>query len=344
MSRPAPATLKDVAALANVSLKTASRVLNDDPKVAAKTRESVKRAMADLDYFPDPAARSLRAGRDRTVGVVVDSIGDVFFAELVAAIEAELEAGGYSSLIASSHRQPERERETVQRLVQRRCAGIIVSPSAEDSLEGARISDVPVVFVDRVGNVPGSVSVVSDDVGLARTATQHLIEHGHERIALISDTIQVETTRHRHEGYRLAMDAAGLPVIDELVKTDCSGSSDAMRALEQLLGLEQAPTAIFCTNARLSLGVVPALHQFDRTDLALISYGDFMMAESLSPAVSVIDHSPQAMGQAAARALLDLLAARSSADLAPVLQVPARLVERGSGELRPHPATATVVV
>jgi LacI family transcriptional regulator len=329
-------TLKDVAELAGVSIKTASRVLNDDPRVADATRAAVLEAMQRLDYSPDPAARSLRAGTDRLVGVVVDSVGDVFFAELVAHVEAVLDEGGYRVLIASSNRDRERERDLVQSFIQRRCAGVIVTPSSRDSLAGLRLRDVPVVFVDRIGELPGSQSVVADDVELARLATSHLIKHGHQRIALLSDKPTIETTANRHEGFRAAMTDAGLPVDERLVRTDCPGPSEVMRVVTSLLALEEPPTALISTNTRLSLGVVPALHQHGRTDVALVAYGDFAMAESLSPAVTVIDHSPEAVGTAAARAMLHRLGPGGDASPPePITLVPARLIERGSGELVP---------
>lgn len=329
-------TLKDVAELAKVSIKTASRVLNDDPNVAPATRASVSLAIETLGYVPDPAAQSLRAGRDRTVGVIVDSIGDIFFAQLVAEIEARLDEAGYRSLIASSNRDPVRERETVQRLIQRRCSGIILAPTTRDSLAGVRLDDVPLVFVDRIGDVPGAQSVVVDDFKLAKLATRHLITHGHQRIALLSDVPKVETTRVRHEGYRAAMADAGMPVDERLIRMDCPDASQVMRALTELLALDEPPTAIISTNSRLSLGLVPALHQFGRTDIAVISYGDFAMAESLSPAVTVIDHSPQAIGAAAVQALLERLKPQPT-PAAPqaVIFVPARLIPRGSGEQAP---------
>ncbi|WP_418606235.1 substrate-binding domain-containing protein [Georgenia sp. SUBG003] len=109
-----------------------------------------------------------------------------------------------------------------------------------------------------------------------------------------------------------------------------------MRAITALLALDEPPTAILSTNSRLSLGVVPALHQFGRTDIALVSYGDFAMAETLSPAVTVIDHSPEAIGDMAAKALLARLQPGDKAlSDAPVIPVPAQLVARGSGELTP---------
>jgi LacI family transcriptional regulator len=345
--RRAPATtptLKDVAQLASVSTKTASRVLNDDPAVAPSTRSAVLAAMKALAYVPDPAARSLRAGTDRTVGVVVDSVGDVFFAQLVARIEAELDDAGYRVLIASSNRDVQRERDTVQSFVQRRCAGVIVAPSRHDSLVGVPLRDVPLVFVDRAGSVPGAHSVVVDDFALGRLATSHLIGHGHRRIALLSDLPSVETTARRHEGFRAAMAEADLSVDERLVRSDCPGPSEVMRVIEGLLALDEPPTALISTNTRLSLGVVPALHQHGRTDIALVAFGDFPMAESLTPAVTVIDHSPEAVGAAAAQALRSRLEQRgaSTADSDPITLVPARLIERGSGEITlwEHPAPA----
>jgi LacI family transcriptional regulator len=330
------ATLKDVARLASVSTKTASRVLNDDPQVAPGTRAAVIAAMQALDYVPDPAARSLRAGTDRLVGVVVDSVGDVFFAQLVARVEAELDEAGYRVLIASSNRDPQRERDTVQSFVQRRCAGLIVAPGSRDSLTGVRLRDVPLVFVDRAGDLPGAHSVVVDDFALARLATSHLIAHGHTRIALLSDLPKVETTARRHQGFRAAMADAGLPVDERLVRSDCPGASEVMRVITGLLALDEPPTALISTNTRLSLGVVPALHQHGRTDIALVAFGDFAMAESLTPAVTVIDHSPEAVGAAAARALLDRLQpGGTTTGPDPITYVPARLIERGSGELAP---------
>jgi len=328
-------TLKDVAELASVSIKTASRVLNEDPKVAVTTRAAVMEAMKCLDYQPDPAARSLRAGTDRLVGVVIDSIGDVFFAQLVATVEAILDAAGYRVLVASSNRDPVRERETVQNLIQRRCAGVIVAPAGRASLADLRLRDAPVVFVDRIGDLAGAQCVVSDDFGFGRTATDHLISYGHRRIALLSDAPVVETTRLRHDGFRAAMADAGLEIDEQLVRSDCPDAADVMRVITSLLALDEPPTALISTNTRLSLGVVPALHQHGRTDIALVAIGDFAMAESLSPAVTVIDHSPQAVGAAAARAMLLRLEAEVDLPLEPILTVPARLIERGSGELKP---------
>jgi LacI family transcriptional regulator len=327
--------LRDVAAMAEVSIKTASRVLNADPRVAPATRAKVLAAMAELEYRPDPAARSLRAGRDRSVGVVVDSIGDVFVATLVASIETLLAEAGYQVLIASSHREVDRERAIVHDLMQRRCAGIIVMPSSPDSLDGLRLGNLPVVFVDRVGDFPGSQSVVVNDFDLARLATQHLIDHGHQRIGILSDSQSVPTTRARHEGYCAAMESAGLEIDPAMVRDDCLDERFVLDALTEVFANEVPPTALISTNTRLSLGVVPALHMLARMDTAFVAFGDFPMAESLSPAITVIDHSPRRLGQVAADTLLERLRGVPTDAVAAPVVVPASLIPRGSGELSP---------
>lgn len=337
MTETAKATLKDVAALAGVSIKTASRVLNDHPNVAPSTKDVVLSVMRELDYIPDPAARSLRAGVDRCVGVLVDSIGDVFFAELAAAIEAELDKHHYRSLIVSSNRDTTRELETVNMFIRRRCAGMIIAPLSRDSIASLNLRNASVVFVDRVGNKPGAHSVVVDDFQLSQKATEHLISHGHTRIAIISDHPTLETTRNRHLGYRAGMREHGIQVDENLVCLDASGPADAFSILERLLSLDAPPTAIFCTNSRLSLGLLPALHSYGRTDLALIAFGDFVMAGSLSPAVTVIEQSPLTIGKTAVDALLRQLKSDTPDEpTESVTYVESRLIPRGSGELRPR--------
>ncbi len=332
-------TLRDVAALAGVSLKTASRVLNDGPNVSAATREAVQEAMQSLSYEPDPAARSLRAGHDRTVGVVVDSIGDIFFSELAATLESALDAAGYSCLLASSNREADRERDVVRSLVRRRCAGVIVAPSSPTSISEADLAGTPVVFVDRVGSVQGAASVVSDDPGMAYEATRHLLAHGHRRVALLSDSLDLPTTRGRQEGYRRALAEAGIEVDPALTRMQCDDESSAMRQVREVLDLDEPATAIFSCSSRLSLGVVPALHQFGRTDVALVSFGDFTMADSVQPAVTVVDHSARRIAQAAAEALLAHLPPHDPGHgPTGVIEVPARLIPRGTGEIAAPPA------
>jgi LacI family transcriptional regulator len=323
--------LRDVANAAGVSLRTASRVLNDDPRVAAATRLRVREVMNDLRYTPDLMARSLRGGTDTTIGLVVESIADPFFAELVAAVESATSDDGRSVLVASTHGDAGREARVVGELLRRRISGLLIVPTAGDHSWLAGASS-PFVLVDRPAEGLAADVVGIDDRAAAFDAVWHLIAHGHRSIAYIGDHSQVATSAARLAGYRQAMEEHGLDG-HRLVHADCSTARAAAAATSDLLADADPPTAVFSAATRCSLGVVPALHQHGRTDVALVGFGDFAMADTLAPAVTVVDHSGSAVGEVAMARL-----ARRIADptLAPdTIHVPFALVERGSGELRP---------
>ena len=332
-----PNRLLDVANAAGVSLRTASRVLNDDPRVAPATRQRVREVMIDLRFQPDAMARSLRAGTDTAIGFVVESISDPFFAEVIDAVEQEMSRHGRSVLVASTRRDASRERDVVERMLQRRVAGLLLVPTsdAHSWLDARR---APVVLVDRPA--PGlSADVVEiDDYRAAFDAVAHLIAHGHQRIAYVGDTPVISTSAARLRGYRDALARHRVAADEYLVHCDCATSGAAAHAVSALAGGSRAPaaippTAILSATTRASLGVVPALHACGRTDIALVAFGDFLMADALRPAVTVVDHPGHEIGRVAAARLLARLADPGLP--AERIRVPARIIERGSGELRP---------
>jgi LacI family transcriptional regulator len=349
--------LLDVANVAGVSLRTASRVLNDDPRVAADTRQRVRAAIDELSFSPDAMARSLRAGTDTAIGFVVESIADPFFAAVIDAVEELMSKHGRSVLVASARRDAAWERDVVERMLRRRVAGLLLSPSggshawlAPTSPDGPGAPSVPVVLVDRPALDLTADLVEIDDHRAAFDATAHLIAHGHQRIAYVGDTPAIATSAARLRGYRDALREHGLPVDEHLVRCDCDTSEDAARAVPALLGpspgsphsphsphsprsQDRPPTAILSATIRASLGVVPALHAAGRTDVALVGFGDFPMAGTLRPAITVVDHPGREVGRAAATRLLARLADPGLP--AERIQVPARIVPRGSGELCP---------
>ena len=338
---PGVSRLLDVANAAGVSLRTASRVLNEDPRVASVTRQRVREAMLDLRFSPDAMARSLRAGTDTAIGFVVESISDPFFAEVIDAVELEMSRHGRSVLVASTRRDPGWECDVIERMVQRRVAGLLLSPTGDDHswLDPAR---VPVVLVDRPA--PGLTAdlVEIDDHRAAFDAAAHLVARGHQRIAYLGDTPAIPTSAARLRGFRDALAQHRIEVDERLVNCDCATSEAAARAVSALIAGDRGtpgnpgtrpPTAILSATTRASLGVVPALHAARRTDVALIAFGDFPMADALRPAVTVVDHPGPEVGRVAAARLLARLA--SPGLPAERIQVPARIIERGSGELRP---------
>ena len=310
-------------------------MLNDDPKVADATRERVRAVMRDLQYTPDLVARSLRAGRDAAVGLVVESVADPFFSELVAAVERTASADGSSVLIASTGGDPGRERVLVEQMVRRRVAGLLLAPTAGDHAWLRPIvatAGTPLVLVDRAAPGLDADLVAIDDRAATATAVRHLASHGHRRIAYVGDLPDVGTSRARLAGFVETMAALGLPAPADLVRADCPDPRAAAAATRSLLA-GQAPTAIVSAATRCSLGVVPALHGAGRTDVALVGLGDFAMADILTPGVTVLDHPAAAIGHAAAARLTARLA---DPDLPVVTEcIPVTLVPRGSGELAP---------
>jgi LacI family transcriptional regulator len=330
MATSAPSRLLDVANAAGVSLRTASRVLNDDPRVAPVTRQRVREAMLDLRFEPDAMARSLRAGTDTTIGFVVESISDPFFAEVIDAVEYQMSRHGRPVLVTSTRRDSGRERDVIGRMVQRRVAGLLLSPTGDDHswLDPQRL---PIVLVDRPAPGLAADLIEIDDHRAAFDAVAHLIAHGHQRIAYIGDTPAIPTSAARLRGYRDALAQHGVAADEHLVDCDCATSQAAAHAVSALIGGSRPPTAILSATTRASLGVVPALHTARRTDIALVSFGDFPMADALRPAVTVVDHPGHEVGRVAAARLL----ARLDQPELPVerIQVPAKIIERGSGEL-----------
>jgi LacI family transcriptional regulator len=330
--------LIDVAQAAGVSLRTASRVLNDDHRVATGTRGRVLQAMRSLNFQPDAVARSLRAGTDITIGFVVEAIADPFFADVIDSVETAMARHGRPVLVASTRRDDAREEQVVQRMLHRRVAGLILAPTGGDH-SWFSPDRVPLVLIDRPA--PGLTAdlVDIDDRRAADDAVTHLIRHGHRRIAYVGDTSSIPTSSARLDGYLGAHARHGLPVADDLVRSDNASSREAAAAMNELLQRPRRPggdapfTAVFSATTRASVGIVPVLHAHSRTDVAFIGIGDFAMAEAFTPGITVVDHSGARIGAAAADRLIDRLADPGRA--VEHIRLPATIIARGSGEIRP---------
>jgi LacI family transcriptional regulator len=329
--------MRDVAARAGVSIKTISRVINNDPGVAPATADRVRDAISELGFHPNPAARSLRVGQDNAVGVVVENVADPYMAAMTGAIERAAHERGLFVLVASSGYAPENERPTVLGLVNRRVAGLILTPTSGDHSyladRGGLPYAVPVVSVDRPAVRLDCDTVLIDNESAARTATEHLLARGHRRIGFVGDRLSVYTTALRYQGYRAAHCEAGVPVDESFVRISPVADDDIDIHVTALIEPPAAVSAILSSNARSSLATVRALHRAGRTDVAHVSFDDFDGAESMSPPVTVVYQDPSLMGRRAAELLFD----RIDGERAPARHVvlPTELIARGSGELLP---------
>ncbi|MCU1403765.1 MAG: putative transcriptional regulator, LacI family [Glaciihabitans sp.] len=295
--------MQDVALRAGVSAKTVSRVFNDDPHVTEETRQRVTDAIKELNYVPNMLARTFREGKASVVGIAVPDIGDPFFAAVIRAIDREAQAHDMAIAVTGLGDDPHRERGIVEALLRRQISGLIIAPNSSDQGYLERwTSNLPVIFIDREPSNITADSFVEDDLGAAHTATTHLFELGHRRIAFIGDRGNIVTSELRLKGYRMALSEVGLDHNEDLIAL--GPSEDAERIVAGLLALPSPPTAIFSSNARTSLGVFPALQALGRTDVALVSFGDFPMASALQPSVTVLDQDAERLGRVAIERLL----------------------------------------
>lgn len=328
---------------------TVSRVLNRSPLVTPATAERVRSAMTEMDFRPNQAARSLRQGRRVTmVGLVVDDIANPFYASLSRAVEAVAAEQGALLVVSSCGDDPGRQQEVVTTLLQRGLDGLLMYPARGQQfyLDDELLEKRPVVFLGRAPAGVRGDTVLADNVGGARRAVEHLHTHGHRRIGLIAygqDTDGGEDPRSDHrlgriEGYRRALDDAGLQYDPDLVRTQCAGVEEAAVATRDLLDQPDPPTALFTTNNRMTVGALRALG-VGLAGVSLVGFDDFELAEVFDPPVTVVTQDPEEMGRRAAGILFGRLSGRRRRVARVTLST--RLVVRGSGELpvplRPSP-------
>ena len=322
--------MQDVATRAGVSAKTVSRVFNDDPHVTDDTRERVQSAMRELRYVPNMLARTFREGKSAVIGIAVPDVADPFFAAVTKGIELAAREHDMAIVVTSLGDNPSLEQSIIETTVRRQIDGLIIAPIAADQSYLSRWQDsFPIVFIDRIPTKLSADYFVEDDFGGAFEATRHLIAHGHRRIAIVGDSTEVPTTKLRLEGYLAALADAGLKSDEELIALGSRDADAAAHVCKTLLALHDAPTAIFSSNARFSTGVFPALQALNRTDIALISFGDFPMADVLQPSVSVIDQDPRYVGRVAAERILARIAAPTKRFRRKNV-IPVKLIERQS--------------
>lgn len=328
------ATMTDVAALAGVSLKTVSRVVNGETPVSESARARVLRAIDQLDYRPNLAASNLRRriGRARVLGVLLQDVGNSFSAGLLRALEDECRKRQIAVLVASLDEEPERERLLVADLVSRRVDGLVIMPATDrhEYLEAELRAGLPTVFVDRRPHGIDVDSVAVDNRQGGYDAARHLLAQGHRRLAVLSDLHTIETAADRIYGVHRAVKDYGIGRRAVQLRTDLRTSGAAEAAVAKLLAADEPPTAVIALRNILSIGALGALRRTDQRDrVALVGFDDFPTAEMLD--LTVIRQDVKRIGQEAARMVLGRL---DGADNPPVhATVPHTLVTRGSGEI-----------
>ncbi len=303
--------MKDVARLAGVSTSTVSAVVNQNVPVSPERKERVLRAMAALHYQPDEIARSLKKGRTKAIGVVVPDITNAFYPEVVRGVEEAAFARGYAVFLCDSQEDASRENDHLLALFSRRVDGVLLA-CCNDSIayETTLELHVPCVFMDRLPASKAEGTVSTDNVEAGSMAARHLLDLGHQRIAMIVGRLSLSPHRDRLEGFRKAMQEANLPIRDEyLVQGDVQIES-GVDAARQLLRLEARPSAVIASNSKLLLGL---LQVFDEEkvkvpqQISVVGFDDYAWNKYLSPSITTVAQPTFEMGRQAFGLLLQLM-------------------------------------
>ncbi|MFF1815736.1 LacI family DNA-binding transcriptional regulator [Kribbella sp. NPDC058245] len=308
---PSPVTRNDVARYAGVSTAVVSYVVNDGPRaVSPQARERVLEAIRVLGYRPNATARALRTGSTKTFGLITPDGGNPLFAELAKAIDKAAGERGYVVLQTSADGDAETERLKVAELLARQVSGLaLVTPAEAPDLAGA---DLPVVIVNRV--LPGVSSVGPRYREGARVAVEHLVGHGHTRIALVIGESGAKPVPERERGWREGLRAAGLP--DGPLMRVAFSREGGYAAGRWLAGLEVTPTAVFVSSDLQAVGVLRALREAGvrvPEDVAVVAFDGTAEAEWCAPALTVVRQPLERMASEVVRQLVEGPVGRSTA-------------------------------
>jgi LacI family transcriptional regulator len=330
--------MKDVAALAKVSIKTVSRVVNGESGVTPRLARRVLAASERLDYRHNMPASSLRRldGRSATIGVVLEDIANPFSSALHRGIEDVALKRSVLVLAGSSDEDEERERQLVSAFASRRVDGLIIQPASHDHsyLLTERKAGTAIVFVDRPPEFLDADTVLTDNAVGVRRGIRHLLSHGHRRIGYLGDLHTIDTAAERHRGYVEELTEQRVTLDERLVRLDLRGIDKAEAAALELLRASHPPTALFTGQNLVTIGAFRALRHLGlHKKVALIGFDDILLADLLEPGITVIAQDPAAIGRTAAELMFRRVDGDRSATEHKV--VATHLIVRGSGEIRP---------
>ncbi|MFF2324709.1 MULTISPECIES: LacI family DNA-binding transcriptional regulator [unclassified Streptomyces] len=305
-----PAGIKDVAREAGVSVGTVSHVLNRPERVSDRTRHHVQQVIARLGYVRSEFARQVRAGRSRIVSVLVLDMGNPFFVEVVRGAERTARDAGMGVMVCNSGQSVQEEADYLALFAEQRVRGALITPadSSGRTLREFRRFGIPFVVVDRVAGNEEGCSVAVDNVAGGALAIRHLTSVGHRRIAFVSGPEHLKQVQDRRSGALAALAAAGLsPEALHELPTDRLDVAAGRDAGARLLGLARRPTAVFCVNDLLALGVLQTLYTAGvrvPDDIAIVGYDDIEFAAAAAVPLTSVRQPAYAIGTIAADLLL----------------------------------------
>jgi LacI family transcriptional regulator len=307
-------SIKDVAGRAGVSIGTVSNVLNRPHLVSRSTRVRVEQAIEDLGYVRNESARQLRAGRSRTIAYVLLDASNPFFTDVARGVEETARAAGRAVFLCNSNEDAQRETEYLDLLLEHRVEGVLITPVNPDGqgLRALTEHGLPVVLLDRGAADTSQCSVAVDDVLGGELAVTHLLDTGHRRIGYVGGPMSIAQVRDRHQGALRAVEhAAGSRSASlVLIETERLTVSAGRHAGARIVGLpaSRRPTAVFCANDLLALGLLQEMTQQGLAvpdEMAIVGYDDIGFAEAAAVPLTSVRQPRHLLGQTAAKLLLE---------------------------------------
>lgn len=327
--------LKDIAARADVSVMTVSKVMRDAPDISKATKARIRKLAEEMGYVPDRMAQSLRSKSTRLLGLVMSAATNPIFARLLAALEDQAYELGYDIVFGYSLNQVEREETIIRRMMARRVDGLFLYPVYRMSEEATVYDDIrrmkipTVILGHNISFSEGFVSVAPDDFSASQSLTRHLIELGHKRIAFFTGPQFAPWSQERLEGYRHALKEAGLPTDDSLVFTAGANIESGAKAALEMIEEKAGATAVQAVNDLIAIGAGSMfLQQGIRIpqDLSLVGFGNVLTSEHFRVPLTTVRQPKHRLGVAAMECMKQLLEGKSPDSR----RLPAELVVRAS--------------
>jgi len=306
-------TIKDVARRAGVAHTTVSRALRGNPIISTETTERIRKIASEMGYQPSAAARSLKTNRSQVLGVIVSSIDDPFFSEILQGIDDIAQQSDYSLFIASSQRDLDREKAIVRTMREHRVDGVILcsTPFSSEQSHQLQNFEIPIVVINNQSAEDYRYSIYHDDLDGSMQVMQYLINLGHERIAYLGFPHSGRTNLNRQKGYQEQMQAADLPILDGYeFEARASDMENGRIAAQHFVSLNQPPTALFCYNDLLAIGVMCGLQAYGLRipeDISVAGFDNISPSAFTIPPLTTFDQPKRFIGVKAARLVLGLL-------------------------------------
>lgn len=321
MEKQEQITIKDIARRLNMHHTTVSRALRGSPNVKLATRELVQSVAEELDYHPNISAQNLKTRQSKVIGMIVPSVHNDFFAEVISGVEEEAFANGYSISLAQSHDNYDREAVSIRAMASHSVAGMIVSVSKDTKL-GSRFKifqkrGIPLVFFDRICRHISAGSVSADDKNGAFKVVTHLADSGYRRIAHLAGPSTISVSQNRLQGYREALEAKSMQFDDELVIYGDFDQPAGVTGANQLLSLAKPPDAIFAINDQVAMGAYQVVQERGLNipqDIGIAGFGNTILSGYVDPPLTTVKQSASDMGHLAAKMVIDRIEGRIDPD------------------------------